>query len=299
MKSKLLMILFSLFIFSFCSSENIEEKGSDEYLESVNKWSENRESRLKEESGWLNLVGLFWLNEGENTFGSDSKNNLVFPKDMPAKIGVFSLIDSVVTVKLNDNSEVQINDKLVNSEVLKSDIEDSTTIMSYKNFKWFLIKRGDKFGIRLRDLNADLVKNFPGINRFPINSDWKITAKFYPYNPPKQINIPTIIGTVDVEDSPGYVEFEMNDQKYKMDAMKNGKGFFFVFADLTSGEETYGAGRFLSADAQNENGKVILDFNKAYNPPCAFTKYATCPLPPEQNRLKLRITAGEKNFGNH
>lgn len=299
MKSKLLMILFSLFIFSFCSSENIEEKGSNEYLESVNKWSENRESRLKEESGWLNLVGLFWLNEGENTFGSDTKNNLVFPKDMPANIGVFSLIDSVVTVKLNDNSEVQINDKLVSSEVLKSDIEDSTTIMSYKNFKWFLIKRGDKFGIRLRDLNADLVKNFPGIHRFPINSDWKITAKLYPYNPPKQINIPTIIGTVDVEDSPGYVEFEMNDQKYKMDAMKSGKGFFFVFADLTSGEETYGAGRFLSADAQNENGEVILDFNKAYNPPCAFTKYATCPLPPEQNRLKLRITAGEKNFGNH
>lgn len=298
MKSKIALTVIFILAFNFCSS-GLEEKGSREYIEATNEWHLNRVDRLKQENGWLNLAGLYWLENGNNSFGADLKNDLVFPKGFEAEAGTFKLDDSVVTVILNEESRVLINDSKIVSLQLKSDVEDSTTIMSYNNFKWFLIKRGDKFGIRLRDLNAELVNNFPGIQRFPVNEDWKIKAKFIEYNPPKQINIPTIIGTVDVEDSPGFIEFEVQNTKYKMDAIKSGDGLFFVFADLTSGEETYGAGRFLYSAGPNENNEVLVDFNKSYNPPCAFTKYATCPLPPEQNRLKIRITAGEMNFGSH
>lgn len=300
MKLKVVLSVFiSIILFQFCSSDNLKEKGSPEYIKSIKDWHNNRVERLKKENGWLNLVGLYWLEEGKNSFGSDKSNKIVFPENAPSKMGKFILQDSVVTVELPENSEITVDGKFVKSVKLKSDIEDSTNILSYKNFRWFLIQRGDKFGIRLRDLNADLVKHFPGIETFPVNEDWKFEADFFPYNPTKEINIPTIIGTVDVEDSPGYVEFQKDSKSYKMDAIQSGDGLFFVFADLTSGEETYGAGRFLYTNGPDENNKVIVDFNKAYNPPCAFTKYATCPLPPDQNRIQLKITAGEKKFGNH
>lgn len=299
MKLKIFLFAIAAFLFCNCSSEKLEEKGTAEYIKSINDWHEKRVERLKEESGWLNLVGLYWLQPGKNSFGSSKSNQLVFPVGTPEFIGNFILEDSTVTAEIFDNPDVKIDNQIISTIILKSDLEDSTTIISYKSFKWFLIKRGEKFGIRLRDLNADLVKNFPGIERFPVNEDWKLNAKFVDYMPPKEINIPTIIGTVDVELSPGYVEFEIQNNIYKLDAIKSGDGLFFVFADLTSGEETYGAGRFLYTDGPDQNKNVILDFNKAYNPPCAFSKYATCPLPPEQNKIKLRITAGEKNFGNH
>jgi uncharacterized protein (DUF1684 family) len=299
MKLKIFLFVLAALLFSNCSSENFKEKGSAEYIKGINDWHQKRVERLKHESGWLNLVGLYWLEPGKNSFGSNKSNQLVFPDGTPEFIGNFILKDSSVTAEIFDNPDVKVDNQIKSTILLKSDLEDSTTIISYKSFKWFLIKRGEKFGIRLRDLNAELVKNFPGIKRFPVNEDWKLNAKFVNYMPPKEINIPTIIGTVDVELSPGYVEFEIQNNIYKLDAIKSGDGLFFVFADLTSGEETYGAGRFLYTDGPDQNKNVILDFNKAYNPPCAFSKYATCPLPPEQNKIKLRIIAGEKNFGNH
>jgi uncharacterized protein (DUF1684 family) len=177
-----------------------------------------------------------------------------------------------------------------------SDLSDNPTILSYETLRWFVIKRGEKYGIRLRDLTSDTISYFRGIERFPVQDKWKIKAKFVESNPPMKIMIPSIIGTVNESYSPGALVFEIDDKEFKLSPTKSGSRFFIVFADLTSGEETYGAGRFLYTNGPDSNNIVLLDFNKAYNPPCAFTKYATCPLPPDENKLKIRISAGEKNY---
>jgi len=194
--------------------------------------------------------------------------------------------------------EVLHNEIPVSEMIMKDDYSDSTTFLQTGSLKWNIIKRTKGFAIRLRDLNSQLVKEFKGIERFPINVDWKIEAKFKVYDPPKKIMIPDIVGTIDEESSPGAAVFEVDGKTFSMDALDaGGSRIWFIFADETSGEETYGAGRFLYTDKPDSVGKVILDFNKAYNPPCVFSKFATCPLPPKDNYLKLRIIAGEKMWG--
>jgi uncharacterized protein (DUF1684 family) len=290
-------ILISLFLFS-CTPK-LQEKGSLDYLTGIKEWHKKRVENLKKDNGWLNLVGLYWLNQGENKFGSDKSNDLVFPIDKGELfMGSFFLRDSIVTVKINDGVEVFIeNCKLVTEMELKHDQQKGTTILDHGSLRWNLIKRGDRYGIRLRDLDAELVKSFPGIETYPINDDWRIEANFEEYNPPREIEIPNVLGTIEIEKSPGALVFEKDGNSYSLDVTDAGKSYFVIFADQTSGKETYGAGRFLSVDKPDSTGKIFIDFNRAYNPPCAFTKYATCPLPPKQNHLKLEITAGEKNFG--
>jgi len=292
----LAILTIALLIYS-CKNENLVQKGSPEYISEVEQWDQKRISRLKEETGWLNLAGLFWLKEGENKFGSEKNNDIIFPFG-PGHIGSLFLIDSIVTIKVNPGVEVLHNGTSVSEMIMKDDYSDSTTFLQTGSLKWNIIKRTKGFAIRLRDLNSQLVKEFKGIERFPINVDWKIEAKFKVYDPPKKIMIPDIVGTVDEESSPGAVVFEADGKIFRMDALDaGGSRIWFVFADETSGEETYGAGRFLYTDKPDSVGKVILDFNKAYNPPCVFSKFATCPLPPKDNYLKLRITAGEKMWG--
>lgn len=290
-------ILFFTGLFFINCGENYEQKGSETYIKEIQEWDKSRVERLKSDNGWLNLVGLYWLKEGENTFGSDKNNDIVFPPNAAPKMGSFTLSDSTVTVKVNEEVDVLIDSQLVKNAVLRSDIDDSTTIMSYGSLRWYAIVRdGGKFGIRLRDLEAPLVKNFEGIERFPINEDWRIEATWIPLDPPKELVIPNIIGTTSEAKAYGRLDFEVDDKTYSLYPTGQ-ESLFIIFADQTSGVETYGAGRFLYTDGPDSNNVVILDFNKAYNPPCAFTKYATCPLPPKENQLKIRITAGEKNFG--
>lgn len=296
MKNIFVLGLLSLFLFISCG-ENYEQKGSADYIKEIQKWDQTREQQLKKESGWLNLVGLYWLEEGENTFGSDKSNDVVFPSNAPSKIGSFFLNDSVITIKINDDVDVMVDSQLVKEKELKSDIEDSTTIMSFGSLRWYTIVRdGGKFGIRLRDLDAPLVSGFKGIERFPINEDWRIEAKWVPLDPPQELVIPNIIGTQSEANAYGRLDFQIDNKTYSL--FPTGKeNLFIIFADQTSGVETYGAGRFLYTEGPDSNNIVILDFNKAYNPPCAFTRFATCPLPPKENQLKVRITAGEKMYG--
>ena len=182
--------------------------------------------------------------------------------------------------------------------ILKDDHSEETTVLALGSLRWYIIKRTKGYAIRLRDLDAELLKTFNNIERFPVNVDWKIEAKFEKYDPPKKIVIPDIVGTADEENSPGAAVFTQDNQTYRMDALEaGGNRIWFIFADETSGIETYGAGRFLYSDKPDSNGIVILDFNEAYNPPCVFTRFATCPLPPKDNYLKLRIAAGEKMWG--
>ena len=292
--------LFILLLAFFGCSSNSGEKGSPEYINQIKLWHQKRIENLKKENGWLNLAGLFWLKEGVNTFGTNPHNDIVFPQGKaPSKIGVFILKDTTVTVKINPGIEVTYNNKPVHDMILKTDLSGDPTELNIGFLKWYIIKRGEKYGVRLRDLNAELLSDFKGIDTYPINEEWKITAKFEPYNPPKSISIPTIIGTVDEDQALGALVFEKNGKQYKLDPVVQGKQFFIIFADETSGQETYGAGRFLYTSLPDSTNNVVLDFNKAYNPPCAFTPYATCPLPPKQNYLRLKIMAGEKKYGNH
>ncbi len=293
------VILLGFLIFSFFSCEEGKTvRVSDKYKTEIENWHNKRITNLKKETGWLNLVGLFWLKEGENNFGSDASNDIQFPSDQsPAFIGKIVKKDSVITTSINENVNVTFNDKPVKKIVMKNDISGDPTVLSLNSLRWFIIKRGEKYGVRLRNLEVKLLTEFEGIERFPINKKWKIQAKYVAFDKPKKIAIPTIIGTIEEEEIFGTLNFAIDNKDYSLSPTQAGKGLFIVFADLTSGAETYGGGRFLYVDGPDSNNNVILDFNNAYNPPCAFTKYATCPLPPDENKLRVEITAGEKNYG--
>ncbi len=294
---KIFILLFAVSFFAGCNND-LKQKGNPSYIKSIESWHNKRISNLKKENGWLNLVGLFWLKEGNNTFGSAKTNDIVFPgKNVPGNIGTFILKDSVVTAEINPNVNVTVNDSTIKKAVLKNDLSGNPTVLSFGNLRWFVIKRGDQYGIRLRDLNAPLLTEFKGIKTFPINEDWRVEAEYHLYEKPKVLSIPTVLNTVEEDTAYGYLSFNLQGKDYTLDPLTEGNEFFIIFADETNGKETYGAGRFLYTEKPDSNNQVILDFNKAYNPPCAFTKFATCPLPPKQNYLNLKITAGEKKYG--
>jgi uncharacterized protein (DUF1684 family) len=297
MKKFVFNLLFTLLAITFFKcSQDLNEKGSPQYITKVKEWHNKRIERLKKENGWLNLTGLYWLKEGENKFGSDKSNDVIFPEGKaPAFIGTLTLHDSTVTIKVNNGIEVKSDGKVVTSLELKNDMQGET-ILELGSLRWFIIKRQNKYGVRLRDLESPLVKSFKGIDTFPINSDWRIEANLEPYNPPKKVEVYDVIDNVDTTLVLEALTFVKDGVTYKLDPLDAGKQYFIIFADETSGKETYGIGRFLYIDKADSTGKIYIDFNKAYNPPCAFTKYATCPIPLKQNHLKLKITAGEKAF---
>ncbi len=293
-------ILFgTLFIFLTSCTGGNKPHASKEYLQEMDAWRAKRIKNLKSETGWLNLVGLYWLKEGENTFGSGKNNDIIFPEDAPEQIGTFVLKNGKVTVNINQNVDVEINGKKITTSELENDLHGKPTVLSWKNYRWFIIKRADRFGVRLRNLEAKLVKEFKGIESYPVDEKWKVPAIFVRYKTPKLLEIPTIIGTIEEDTAKGYLQFELEGNQFTLDPIDSGDKFFIIFADKTSGKETYGGGRFLYVPKPDSSGKTVIDFNKAYNPPCAFTKYATCPLPPKDNYLKIAITAGEKNYGEH
>lgn len=294
MQKIFLFILLAIIIWS-CSGQN--NNAPKKYVKEINQWHKERVERLKQDNGWLNLVGLHWLEEGRNTFGSDESNDIVFPSKAPEFIGTYYLNDSTVSVNINEGVKVLADEAEVDSMQVKTDMSADPTLMENGTLNWYIIKRGDKYGIRLRDLEAELVINFDGIDRFPIDTTWRVKAEYVPYNSPKTVKIPTIINTINEAKVNGKLVFDIKGNKYSIDPLPSGEGFFIIFADKTNGEETYGAGRFLYAEKPDSAGTTVLDFNKAYNPPCAFTNYATCPLPPKSNQLRVEITAGEKNYG--
>lgn len=282
-----------------CQSPQPRQRANAKYLDEIQTWQQQRLERLKSSTGWLNLAGLFWLNEGENTAGADSANALIFPSsDVPDFIGSFFLHDSLVVFRARPNLPVTLNDSVISSIVMENDTEKNPTQLALGNLHWTIIKRNEKYGVRLRDDKHPLLTEFAGIETFPVDSTWRLEAKFEAYDPPKLIAVPNILNTVSKEPSPGAFVFTIGGETYRLDATgkMTDEELFIVFADRTNGVETYGAGRFLYVPTPNKTTDAVVDFNKAYNPPCAFTPYATCPLPSEQNRLPIRITAGEKNY---
>jgi uncharacterized protein (DUF1684 family) len=274
----------------------------DNYKNEVDQWHHIRENNLKKETGWLTVSGLFWLDEGENTFGTSVENKIVFPAGKAAEhIGSFKLLNDEVSVTIFPNVDVRRNDTLfLKGIIFNRDIDEQSIILSHKNLRWFIIKRGNKYGVRLRDLESEARKNFTHIERFAVNEKWKIEATFEAPSSKKTIPIYDVIGNTTETTFGGTLYFEVDGKKYQLDATLEGEDdLFIVFGDYTNGVKTYGAGRFLYAKKPKEGNKVVLDFNKAYNPPCAFTDFATCPLPPDQNKLPFEVLAGELKYSNH
>lgn len=288
--------LFTAVLFVSCTQKPAADPN---YVNEINEWHNKRINRLKADDGWLNLVGRFWLKQGETTFGSAKGNDIVVESSkLPEHAGTFVFKDTVVTFKAKDGVNVFQNGNFIKEITLIDDEKENLTLLQIGPIKFNLIIRDTLYGIRARDINSDLVKNFKGIDRFPVDEDWNIKAKYKAYNPPKEIAVPNVLGQITKEKSPGAIVFEREGKTYKIDAVdEGGESLFLIIADETSGEETYGGGRFMYVKKPDSAGTIILDFNKAYNPPCVFTKYATCPLPPEQNYLKLKIEAGEKMYG--
>jgi len=286
--SKLLLLGLSFFAFQMSASS---------YKAEIEQWRHEREARLKGDSGWLTVVGLFWLNEGENTVGTGPSNAIVLPKgSAPTSVGVFEFQNGQTQFKAAPGVHVLVNGKPADAATLKPDTAAAPDVIEVRGLTMYVIQRGKRFGIRLRDQNSEFRKTFTGLKFFPPDPRYRVVAKFTPYTPPKMIPIPNILGDIEDEASPGYVEFTLDGHACRLDPVTEDGTLFFIFKDSTAGKETYPSGRFLNTPMP-ENGEVVLDFNQAYNPPCAFTPYATCPLPPKQNLLAFRIEAGELRHG--
>jgi uncharacterized protein (DUF1684 family) len=272
--------------------------------DSVNNWHKKRIDYLKRDNGWLNLEGLFWLHKGENTFGSAAGADCHYQNALfPAQLGSFIYEGDSVVWKNASSNTITINKKPTTKEqsykVFSADGNDSDQVMDYGQFSWVIIKREDKVGVRFRNLKANTLLTFKGIERFPVSENWKLKARLVQ---PAQdfLMITNVLGQTTPSKNAGTLHFQKDGIEYTLDVIdEGGPTLFIVFADQTSGVTTYGAGRFIDVPKPDKDGNTEIDFNIAYNPPCAFTAFATCPLPPKQNRLSLKIEAGEKNYGHH
>ena len=268
------------------------------YVKEIEEWRAKRLASLTSDSGWLSLIGLFWLKKGRNTFGSDAANDIVVPK-VPPHAGEFVLANGVVTFRTPHAKTFTVDDAPISSVELKNDLDEKPTIVRAGTLSLQIIKREDRLGVRVKDRDNPDRANFRGLEYFPTDPKWRIEARFEAYNPPRAIPILNVLNMESDEPSPGAVIFEIAGQTYRLDAIteQGETQFFMIFADNTRGKETYGAGRYLYIDPPDANNRIVIDFNKAYSPPCAFTNYATCPLPPQQNILPVSIEAGEKFKG--
>src|SRR5882724_5153730 len=266
----------------------------------IEKWQQNRLASLTKDDGWLTLVGLFWLNEGENKFGSAAKNPVVLPKDKaPGVVGSLWLEKGRVRLAARPGVEITADGKPVVSLDLKDDNDDSgPTILKLGSLLINVVKRGERIGVRVKDSDSRTRREFKGLEYYPIDPKWRIEARFEPYQPPKIIPITNVLSMTDDETSPGALVFDVDGTTYRIDPIleKGETDLFVIISDGTTGKETYGAGRYVYVSPPDKSGKVGIDFNKAYSPPCAFTNCATWPLPPPQNRLPFGIEAGEKKY---
>jgi uncharacterized protein (DUF1684 family) len=262
------------------------------YHAQIEQYRAARTAELVSDEGWLTVAGLFWLKQGSNIAGSAAGSDLVLPKKAPARLGVFELKGRHVIFTADSGAKVTRNGKPVTRTALADGEEGA---LASGDLRLFVIRREDRVGIRMRDLRSRMREAFKGLEYYPIDPTYRVIANFTAHATPRKIPIMNVLGQTPEMSSPGYVTFELHGKRLRLEPVyetDERKDLFFIFKDLTSRDKTYGAGRYLHA-ALPQNGRVVLDFNKAYNPPCAFTDFATCPLPPKQNQLSVRIEAGE------
>lgn len=264
-----------------------------DYVAIEAKWRTERDAAMRREGGWPSVAGLFWLDEGIATIGS-RPGSTVQLTGVPSDVGTAVLRDRKVFLQAEPSARVTVNGRPASGGELKSDAKDSPDRIKVGRLTLTVIERGERIGFRVVDPEAPRRKAFRGLRWFPVDPSYRIVARFVPYPTPKTIPIMNVLGDVRQAKFPGYATFRLRSKTVKMMGEDTGDGLFFNFRDLTSARETYGAGRFLDAP-KPKNGQVILDFNRATNPPCAFTDFATCPLPPRGNFLNVAIRAGALN----
>lgn len=268
------------------------------YRDEIERWRAERVDALTASDGWLTLIGLEWLQPGPNRVGAAAENDIVLATG-PAHLGVITLsADGRAHLHLAPDSDARIGGSERTEAELLSDMQAGghPTIVQFGTASFTLIDRDGRKGVRIRDSNAATRTHFLGLDYFPIDSGWCVEAAWVPEQTSRTLPIPTTLGTVREQPVLGKAVFRYGDRQYSLSAVgQRSDHISFVMADATSGRETYGGARFLAPDMTSD-GRMFLDFNKATNPPCAFTPYATCPLAPPENRLPFPVTAGERAY---
>ena len=302
MKKCSIASIFTILSLTILVSTNAQNNA---YFAEVEAWDGARIAALKDPNGWLNLEGLFWFKKGVNSFGSAKENELVYDNTaFPKHLGDFIYEDGKVYWKDAATEKITIKDNaglvIANAETLNLlTATEGKYLSQWKDFVWVVIQREDKVGVRFRNLKAKTLLEFKGIERFPVDARWRIKAKVIPQNQ-NPLMIMNVLGQNTAQKHGGQLVFEIEGKTYRLDAIdEGGVRLFVTFADATTGKTTYGSGRFIELDKPDADGYTYIDFNKAYNPRCAFTEFATCPLPPPQNRMSIAIPAGEKKYGQH
>jgi len=263
------------------------------YRQTINDWRAERDAGIRSENGWLALTGLFWLKLGKNHFGSDPKNEVQLPERLPANMGYLEYNGKSVSLRLNTGQKINVNDEPVDFAILQPDISDTPSFITVDDIRLVVIQRGNRVGVRMWDNQREERRSFPARTWYDINEAFRIPATYSTYGRPKMAYFPDLTGEKSEFPVEGYLAFEFDGNHYELDINKEDDGTLFVrFSDPTNKGETYPTGRYLIAD-EEADGKIFIDFNKAYCPPCAFTDFATCVFAPEQNHLNFRVTAGE------
>ena len=271
--------------------------GHERHRREVLTWRRWRENRLRDPDSWFTLVGLFWLDEGENPFGTGEANGVRLPEGSgPARMGRFVRSGEAVRVEVDPGIPLLHEGAAFAEMALSSDADGEPTILRLGSLNLHLIARSGRVAVRVRDDDSRALQQFAGLDWYPVDPACVREARFQPFPSPRTMSVPNFIGEPLDRESPGFVSFDIDGEAHRLDAFAGSKGrLFLVFGDATNGHDTYAGGRFLYTEPP-AGGRVVLDFNKAYNPPCVFTPHAACPLPPTQNRLRVAIEAGEKMY---
>lgn len=267
----------------------------DAYRQEVESWRKEMESSLRRPEGWLAVSALAWLQEGVNLVGASAEASVRLPKGAPSIAGALHVRGGEVSFKAAKDAFL-VDGEPAREASLKTDAQGRASRVKIGDLTFVVLERGGRLAVRLWNPNSPNRTQFQGRKWFPVDARFRIEADFRPYPTPKSVPILDVLGNTNNATVPGYAEFTIGGKRVRLEGEQSGDGLFFNFRDGTSGKESYPASRFLYAEAP-KNGKVVLDFNRAYSPPCAFTAYATCPLPPPENILKVRIPAGEKWSG--
>jgi uncharacterized protein (DUF1684 family) len=269
------------------------DMANEQYEQSVSKWRQEVDANLRRENGWLALSGLFWLRTGTNIIGSDPNSDILLPRRAAAHLGTFEFDGNNVTLQVEGNMPVEVNGTPTRSALLDADQEDVPSFITFEDIRMVVVRRSKGVGIRIWDNRRKERQTFPNREWYPVKEEFRVPATYTRYEIPRVVKMPDILGAILDEPLQGFVSFELfgNKQELIVEELPD-RRLFIQFMDLTNGNPTYPSGRYHYTDA-HENGKVFIDFNKAYSPPCAFTDYATCTFPPQENHLKVAIEAGE------